>query len=183
MLARSVLPLSLVFVEECEIQSERDTTVSLGKPVTVPVLVPVKHASTPMCISDPFMVDGECHRVTAMSFGTPHGAVFVDDLDNVDVPALGAALGTHVLFPEGASIVFIQVLDKGNVKARLWQRGEGEYPFTSEAACVAGTASMMCQKVLYNTANVTMGGNTFRMKWDRFGDGVSLSGPAELLRG
>jgi len=128
------------------------------------------------------MIDGKCHRVTAMSFGTPHGAVFVDDVNSVDVPALGSALGTHALFPKGASIVFIQALDQQSVKARLWRRGEGEAAFTPEAACVAGTAAMMCQKVLFNEADVSMGDSLFRVKWDRGGGEVTLTGPADLLQ-
>ena len=155
--------------------------VALGKPITIPVLVPVLHASTPTCINDPFMVDGECYKVTALSFGTPHGAVFVDDLDNFDVAALGPALGTHVLFPKGASIVFMELLDRENIKARIWQRGEGEVPFTAEAAGAAATAAMMCQKVLFSEANVIMGECTFRVKWDRAGDGVTVIGPAHML--
>ena len=181
MLATRNAAISLVFIGEDDMSPPDSATISLGAPITIPVLVPVQHASTPTCINDPFMVNGECYKVTAMSFSTPHGAVFVDDLDSVDVPALGAELGTHVLFPEGASIVFVQVLNKVSLKARLWQRGEGELPFTPEAACVAGTAAMMCQKVLYNTADITMGDNTFRMRWDRFGDGVTLTGPSNML--
>ena len=180
MLATRSAAISLVFIGEDEMLPPDSTTISMGAPITVPVLIPVQHASTPTCINDPFMVDGECYKVTAMSFGTPHGAVFVENLDSVDVPSLGAALGTHVLFPKGASIVFVQVLDKESVRARLWQLGEGEIPFTPESACVAGTAAMMCQKVLYNTADVTMGGNTYRMTWDRFGEGVTLTGPIDV---
>ena len=156
-------------------------TISLGKPVTVPVLVPVEHKSTPVCINDPFMVRGECYKVTAMSFGNPHGAVFVDDVDNMDVQTLGFALGTHALFPKGADIVFIQVLDKENIKVRLWQRGGGEAAFTSEAVCVAGTAAMMCQKILSSKVNVSMGGNIFLMEWNRSANEVTLTGAKNLL--
>lgn len=162
-------------------QTTNITTISIGKPVTAPVLVPVEHKSTPTCISDPFMVDGECYKVTAMSFGSPHGAVLVDNVDGVDVPALGSKIGTHILFPKGASIVFIQMLDKENLTARLWQRDKGETSFTPEAACVAGTAAMMLQKVLGHKANVSMGGNTFQVKWDRGGGDVSLTGPSDVL--
>ena len=159
----------------------KNASISLGEPITAPVLVPVKHASTPTCINDPFMVNGQCYKVTAMSFGSPHGAVFVDDLDSVDVEAIGSALGTHVLFPQGANIVFIQVIDKESVKIRLWQRCEGESCFTAEAVCVAGTAAMMCQKVLYNDANVFMGEDTFQVRWVR-GSDVILTGPEGLLQ-
>ncbi len=77
-------------------------TVSFAEPVTAPVLVPVKHNATPACINDTFMVNGTPYGVTAMSLGSPHAAVLVDDVDSVDVPALGSALGSHVLFPKGA---------------------------------------------------------------------------------
>ncbi|NLX76372.1 MAG: hypothetical protein GXZ01_03200 [Clostridiaceae bacterium] len=159
-----------------------DRTVSFGKPVTAPCLVPVEHKATPDCINDPFMINGVCYKVTAMSFGSPHGAVFVDDVDAIDVKATGAALGTHSLFPEGASIVFIQVIDKETVKARLWQRNEGEKDFTAEAACVAGVTSIMLHKVLAGKVNVCMGNNIFRVEWDRCANNVSLTGPADLLK-
>lgn len=144
-----------------------------GKPVTEPCLVPVLHASTPTCINEPFMLNSVCHRVTALSFGTPHGAVFVDDIEAVDIAALGGALGTHPLFPIGASIVFAEVTGDGAIKAKLWQMGEGVKEVTPEAVCVAGVAAMMNQKTLKSVVNVTMGGNCYSVRWDR-GKGVSL---------
>ena len=162
---------------------QTNITILLGKPITAPVLIPVDHKSTPTCINSPFMVDGKVHRVTALSFGTPHGAVFVDDVDGTDVNSLGFALGTHSLFPQGASIVFIQVIDSKSIKVRLWQRGKGENGFvTPEAACVAGTAAIMLQKVLGNEASVLMGSNTFQVKWERGADNVSLTVPMEKVR-
>ncbi len=155
-------------------KNETRKVVSLGKPITVPVLIPVEHKSTPSCICEPFMVNGRCYKVTAMSFGTPHGAVFADDIANIDVPSVGEALGTHVLFPKGASIVFIQMTDKENLKARLWQRGEGEINFTPEAAGVAGTAAMMLQKAVGYNVNVNMGGNTYTVEWNRGGGEVTV---------
>ena len=153
----------------------QNATISMGKPITAPVLIPVEHKSTPTCINNPFMVDGRCYKVTALSFGSPHGAVVVDDVDSLDVSTLGAKLGTHVLFPKGASIVFIQMIDRESLKVRLWQHGEGEIAFTPEAVCVAATAAMMLQKVLGNNANVSMGGNLFQVNWKRGGE-VSLTG-------
>ncbi len=155
-------------------------TVSFSDPILAPVLIPVEHKATPACIDDPFLVNGAAYRVTAMSFGSPHGAVFVDDVDSVDIQTLGSALGNHVLFPEGASIVFIQILDSQTIKARLWQRGAGETPSTPEAACVAGVAAMMLQKTLAREVRLCMGGEAFQVAWGR-GRGVSLTGPAHLL--
>jgi len=149
-------------------------TVMMGKPITAPRLILVLHSATPACVAEPFMVGGTPYQVTALSFGTPHGAVLVEDVDSVDVPSLGRALGTHALFPMGASIVFLQVLDGDQVKARLWQRDGSGIEFTREAACVAGTAAMMLQKVIKTQARVSMGDVSACVKWDRE-TGVSLT--------
>ena len=162
-------------------KSANNIIISLGKPVTAPVLVPVVHKSTPACIDSPFMVNGECYRVTAMAFDTPHSAVFVDDIESIDVPKLGKALGTHALFPKGASIVFIQMMDKANLKARVWQYGKGEARFSYEAIGVAGTAAMMLQKTFEDKINVSMSGNIFTVHRNRNGGTINLSGPSELI--
>lgn len=153
----------------------------MGKPIMVPCLIPVKHDSTPNCVNDPFMVNGKCFKVTAMSFGSPHGAVFVDDIDAVDVQGTGSALGTHSLFPKGANIVFIQILDNETVKARLWHLEKGETDFSAEAVCVSGVTAMMLHKVLTDRVNVYMGDNVFQVQWNRGTYEVYLTGPADLL--
>ena len=159
-------------------------TKSFGKPVTSPVLIPVEHKSTPFCINSPFMVGGKSYGVTAISLGTPYGAVLVDNVDIVDVPKIGSVLGTHALFPKGASIVFIQVINEESIKIRLWQRDEGEKPFSPEAACVAGTVTMMLQKTHKNEINVEMGGNKVLVRWRRYQDDeVLASFNRELLAG
>jgi diaminopimelate epimerase len=162
-------------------KTRNNITVSFGKPITAPCLIPVLHASTPNCISDPFMVDGKEYKVTALSFGTPHGVVVVNNDDIIDLPSLGSSLGNHVLFPQGASIVFIRVINRETIEAQLWQRGKGVTAFTPEAVCVAMVASRMLQKIMVNRANVFMGGYNFEVEWDLVGD-VKLTGPAELIQ-
>lgn len=162
-------------------KSTINRTVSLGKPVMIPYLVPVEHKSTPNCINDPFMINGECYKVTAISFGSPHGVVFVDGIDAIDVRKTGSALGTHRLFPKGASIVFIQQLDKESCKARLWHREKGETGFTAEAVCAAGVTAMRLHKILKDKANVYMADNLFLVEWNRGTNDVYLTGPADLL--
>jgi len=163
-------------------QKTNNLTISLGKPITAPALIPVRHTATPTCINNPFIINGQQYSLTALSFGTPHGAVFVEDVGSTDVSLLGLELGTHPRFPKGASIVFIQVIDSENLKARLWQQGEGERSFTPEAACVAGTAAIMLQKIFSNhIATVSMGGTPYHVQWDRDSENVSISGPAKYM--
>ena len=143
---------------------------NLGKPITAPVLIPVIHSSTPKCINDPFMVDGECWKVTALAFNSPHGVVFVDDVTAVDVAKIGSALGTHKLFPKGASIVFAEVSDNNTLKARVWQYGFGEVEYSDEAAGAAAVAAMMTQKTRKDEINVQMLGNNADVNRDENGN-------------
>ena len=149
---------------------------SMGKPIKAPCLIPVEHKSTPNCINEPFMVNGEPYKVTCLSFGTPHGVVFFDDVDNTNISAIGGALEKHPLFPKGASIVFVQIVDKTQIKTRLWERGKGETPYTPEAVCVAMTAAKMLEKVNENV-DVFMGENKFNVNWENVIDDVYIAGP------
>lgn len=166
---------------EPEASNGNYVTLSLGKPITAPALIPVHHKATPACIGEPFIVHGKSYKVTCVSFGTPHGAVFVEDVDHIDLGYLGHFLGTHALFPKGASIVFVETADAGHIKARLWQRGVGEVLFTTEAACVAMAAASLLQKVMWE-AEVFMGGHTVRIEWDPKDDNVYITGPEGLIR-
>ena len=150
---------------------------NMGKPIRTPCLIPVIHKSTPNCINEPFMANGEAYRVTCLSFGTPHGAVFFEDLENADIDNIGKTLERHPLFPQGASIVFVQILNKKQIKARLWQRGKGETPYTAEAVCVAMASARMLQKIHGDGADVFMGENKFHVNWESVIDDVYVAGP------
>jgi diaminopimelate epimerase len=157
-------------------------TISMGKPITAPVLIPVRHRATPTCINQPFTVNGAIYRVTCVSFGTPYGAVLVDDVDSIDLEHLGYSLGTHALFPQGASIVFLQILDKTNIKARLWHRDYGVFDYAPEAACVAFTVAVMLQKMPMQEGNVHMGNNVYHIERSSKDGNVRLTMIGDTLR-
>ncbi|MCL2050539.1 MAG: hypothetical protein FWG91_02230 [Lachnospiraceae bacterium] len=157
-------------------------SVSFGKPITAPYLIPVLYNGSPMCINNPLLIDGEILKVTVISLGRPHGVLFVDDLKSVDVKKIGALLGTNAIFPKGASIIFAKKQDEESLETRLWQHGEGETAYTNEAAAVAGTVAIMLNKTCITKVKVTMGGNSFLTEWGRGeNDEVILTGKKELM--
>lgn len=161
-------------------KSEEIAKILLGKPILSPILIPVTHSSTPNCINSPFMINGESYLLTCVSFGNPHAAVFFDDLDNMDISHLGSLLENHSLFPKGASIVFVQVLDNHHIKARIWQQGEGEIGYSIQGAGVAYAAAIMTQQIFHDTS-VEMPGGTFNVEWDRGKDLIYLTGKTQLF--
>lgn len=68
-------------------------------------------------------VDGrDLHMVDV---GNPHAVELVPDPASVDVPQQGSALQGCALFPEGANVEFVTIVD-GGVRMRVWERGVGE---------------------------------------------------------
>lgn len=151
-----------------------ENRINFGRPIISPDLVPVIHRATPNCINETFMVNGTPYKVTALSFGEPHGVVVVEDIENTCVSSIGPQLGTHPLFPKGANIVFVQVLDQNSIKARVWQNGVGEVTFTEQACCAAATAVMMLHLIMMNTVKVFMGETSYTVEWDKGSDNVTL---------
>ena len=61
----------------------------------------------------------------AVGIGNPHAVFFVDDLDAVDLAAVGPVLENNALFPERANIGVVQVLGVDALRLRVWDRGAG----------------------------------------------------------
>ncbi len=63
-------------------------------------------------------------RVGFADTGTPHLVVLVSELAAVDVARQGAALRRHPLFePHGLNVDFVQVLGRGELRLRTYERG------------------------------------------------------------
>jgi diaminopimelate epimerase len=77
-------------------------------------------------VDEEISADQQALRFTAVSVGNPHCVVFIDDLDAVDLPRLGAALERHSSFPQRTNVQFVRVDSPSRVTIRIWERGAGE---------------------------------------------------------
>ena len=85
-------------------------------------------------------VDGSTVEAHSVSMGNPHAVVFVDDIDSVDVPHVGAAIEHHKLFGEGTNVEFVDQRD-GRLRQRTWERGVGETLSCGTGACAVAVAA------------------------------------------
>jgi diaminopimelate epimerase len=85
---------------------------------------------------------GRDFDVMHVSAGNPHAVVVVEDEQAIDVAEIGAALGTHAHFPEGANVEFVawHPGDPGRASARVWERGVGETRACGSGACAVALA-------------------------------------------
>ncbi len=82
---------------------------------------------------------GAPYAVHFVDTGVPHVVVFVEDVSQVNVQAVGSYLRHHEKFrPEGTNVNFVQVMDRETMLCRTYERGvEGETLACGTGVCAA----------------------------------------------
>src|SRR3546814_9983525 len=78
----------------------------------------------------------------AINVGNPHLVFFVPDLDDVPPERLGPQIETDPLFPNRINVNVAQIIDKGRVRARTWERGAGLTQACGPGACATAAAAI-----------------------------------------
>ena len=125
-------------------------------------------------------IDGNLWRFTPVSIGNPHAVLFVDSLADAPVATIGAALVAHAVFPEGANIGFCQVVDRGFVRLRVFERGVGETRACGTGACAAVVAAQL-HDMVEQRVKVSLPGGKVRISWQGPGSTVRMTGPTALV--
>ncbi|MEM4230800.1 MAG: deoxyhypusine synthase family protein, partial [Candidatus Pacearchaeota archaeon] len=69
---------------------------------------------------------GKKIEITCVSMGNPHCVTFVDKVDEYPVEKIGPQIENHPSFPQRTNVEFVEVLNKQEIKMRVWERGAGE---------------------------------------------------------
>ena len=113
----------------------------------------------------------------AASMGNPHALVTVDDVASAPLETVGAFISRHSVFPEGCNVGFAQVLDRDNVRLRVFERGAGETLACGSGACAA-MAILRRENRVNEVVNVYLPGGHLVIKWQGMGSSISMTGPA-----
>jgi diaminopimelate epimerase len=128
---------------------------------------------------DRYELDTEWGTVTfgAASMGNPHALVTVEDVASAPVESLGAFISRHGIFPEGCNAGFAEVLDRGNLRLRVYERGAGETLACGSGACAA-MAILRRENRVNEVVNVYLPGGHLVIKWPGIGSSIRMKGPA-----
>lgn len=74
------------------------------------------------------------HDVYPFAIGNPHAVLFTDDVASADVEGTGRLIENDPLFPDRTNVEFVEVLDEGGIRVRVWERGVGETPASGTGA-------------------------------------------------
>ena len=152
--------------------------VDMGEPVLEPSKIPVisdESIAKNIVIS---AIDKE-FKFTCVSMGNPHAITIVNNVKDYDLEKYGRTLEYDSHFPRRSNIEFIELIDKSNIKMRVWERGAGETLACGTGACASAVA---CNINGYTdrTVNVELIGGTLKIEWAE-NNHVYMTGPATTV--
>jgi diaminopimelate epimerase len=129
------------------------------------------------CINEELEIDEEIYKVTCLSMGNPHCVIFVDKVDEFPVEYVGPMVENHPSFPKRTNVGFVQVLNKNELKVRVWERGCGETLACGTGTCAAVAVANKLGKVGAKVTVHVLGGDL----QVEVGKSLFLSGAAEKV--
>ena len=156
--------------------------VDMGSPILTPAEIPVV-AEGERAVDEPIVVDGTEYRMTCISMGNPHAVVFMDGIKDLEIEKIGPSFESHERFPDRTNTEFVEVVDRGHVNMRVWERGSGETLACGTGACATVVACIL-NGLTDDEVRVTLLGGDLLIRWDREKDTVFMTGPAtEVFHG
>ena len=161
-----------------EIYNNNSVTVNMGipdfEPVNIPLNVNEKLEKYSISSNNKEIIFG------AISVGNPHAVIIVDDVESASVKSTGNILQKHGIFPEGVNVGFVQILDRKNIRLRVYERGAGETLACGSGACAA--VAVACQQgYLEDVVDVELRGGHLIIRWGGNGEPVYMSGSVETV--
>jgi diaminopimelate epimerase len=155
----------------------RRVRVDMGPPILDAARIPTTLPGSPV-VEVPLTVAGRTLPVTSVSMGNPHCVLFVPQATDELVLGLGPQIERDPHFPARVNVEFIEVLSRGEVRQRTWERGSGETwacGTGASAVCVAGVLTGRTDRRIVNHLR----GGDLELFWDPQDNHVYMTGPAE----
>jgi len=115
---------------------------------------------------------------SATGMGNPHCSFFVEDAMGVDLDTLGPETEHNPLFPARTNVQVVEVLDRKNLRVRVWERGVGHTLASGSSSCAVAVAAAR-RGLAERAVTVHLDGGKLGIEWRE--DGVWMTGPTMLV--
>lgn len=90
-------------------------------------------------------INNNSYGITSINMGNPHAVLFPDNIENIDIRAIGSSIrNLKKLFKKGVNVHFVQKIGKNRFKIRSYERGvENETLACGTGICASGIAVVL----------------------------------------
>ena len=157
------------------LMSDGEVVVDMGAPRFRPDEIPFVGGTG--AIEEALDVAGRSISISALSMGNPHAVQVVADVDAAPVATEGPLIEHHPRFPRRVNAGYMQVVDRANIRLRVWERGAGETLSCGTGACAAVVAGIR-RGLLEPEVRVMTRGGVLTIVWEGDGRSVRMKGAA-----
>ncbi len=122
--------------------------------------------------------------IGVVSMGNPHAVQVVGDVDSAPVLEEGPSIEKHTAFPKKVNAGYMQVLNRNQIKLRVFERGAGETLACGTGACAA-VVSGIRRGLLDSPVKVHTRGGDLQIAWggmiNELAQPVIMTGPATTV--
>ena len=172
---------------ELRLQDDGRVTVDMGAPDFDPAHVPFditwlapRSADSGLPMWPVELGEGRTVDLAVVSMGNPHAVQIVADVDAAPVATLGPRIERHVRFAHGVNAGFMQVVSRGAIRLRVFERGAGETLACGTGACAAVAVGIRLG-LLDAKVDVETRGGTLTIEWQGGASSMLMTGPAETV--
>lgn len=160
------------------LEPDGQVTVHMGVPILEPARIPF--VAPKRALTYELDLGGKTISISALSMGNPHAVQLVPDVDAAPVTDEGPRIERHARFPERVNAGYMQILNRGHIRLRVYERGAGETLSCGTGACAAVVAGVL-RGMLDTRVRVTTRGGELRVSWAGEGQPVQMTGPAATV--
>ncbi len=122
--------------------------------------------------------EGACFTVIPADAGNPHGVIFCENPEEIDLTRLGPVLECHPALGERRNIEFAACPDRGHVRIRVWERGSGITLACGTGACAVFAAALE-ENRCGTRAEAALPGGVLTLEKRR--ENIFMTGPARTV--
>ena len=167
----------------CKIEEGDNVSVNMGVPKLDPRDIPFLSEKTEVFYDIPVANNEHqqsvCKQVTlsAINIGNPHAVIRVEDIKMAPLDELGPIVESHSSFPKKANVNFMEIINRGEIALRVYERGVGETLACGTGACAAVVAGRL-QGRLDSKVKVRLAGGSLLIHWPGQNRDIHMTGPA-----
>ena len=143
-------------------------------------------AASDLKLAYPLELSHRSFSISSINTGVPHVVVMVEQIDNIDVVALGKEIRFHQAFaPAGTNANFVYRSKPNEIVVRTYERGVEDETLACGTGAIASAIISACQFEMTSPIDVKTRGGEFLTihfsKTDGHHDNIHMEGDARII--